>query len=115
MRVQSAAPSFGTTPISIWDDVPAPRRERPADCLPLAGVHIVDFGSFVAGPLAPLILGDLGTDIIKVEGTGGDVMRRVEGDFLGSQRVKRSVALALNSQDAANVYERLVRWADIFN
>lgn len=113
MRVQSAAPAFGTTPISIWDDVPAPRRERAADCLPLEGVHIVDFGSFVAGPLAPMILGDLGAEIIKVEGTGGDVMRRVEGAFLGAQRGKRSLALDLKSPDAANVVERLVRWADI--
>src|SRR3546814_9679194 len=60
-----------------------------------------------------MILGDLGADIIKVEGTGGDVMRRVEGAFLGAQRGKRSLALDLKSPDAANVVERLVRWADI--
>src|SRR3546814_3718256 len=40
-------------------------------------------------------------------------MRRVEGAFLGAQRGKRSLALDLKSPDAANVVERLVRWADI--
>src|SRR3546814_11978983 len=112
MRVQSAAPAFGTTPISIWDDVPAPRRERAADCLPLEGVHIVDFGSFVAGPLAPMILGDLGADIIKVEGTGGDVIRRVEAAFLGAQLGKWSLALALNSPYAAQLVNSAIRWGD---
>ncbi|ALJ16430.1 hypothetical protein ATM17_30885 (plasmid) [Sphingopyxis macrogoltabida] len=113
MRVRSAAPGLGTTPITVWDDAPTPDRKWVDDSLPLAGVRIADFGSFVAGPLAPMILGDLGADVIKIEGTGGDVMRRVEGAFLGAHRGKRSLALDLKSPAAAKVVERLVRWADI--
>lgn len=113
MRVRWAAPELGTTPISVWEDAPAPDHKRADNAPPLAGVRVADFGSFVAGPLAPMILGDLGADVIKIEGTGGDVMRRVEGAFLGAQRGKRSLALDLKSPAAGKVVERLVRWADL--
>jgi crotonobetainyl-CoA:carnitine CoA-transferase CaiB-like acyl-CoA transferase len=74
---------------------------------------VLDFGNFLAGPLAPMLLADLGADVIKVESTTGDPMRPVARVFDGCQRGKRSVALDLKSAAARPALERLVKWADV--
>ena len=55
---------------------------------PLHGYRIVDLTSNVSGPLATMILGDQGADVIKVEAPDGDhdprrrqPPRRVLGEF----------------------------------
>ena len=81
---------------------------------PLEGLRVLDFGSFLAGPLAPMLLGDLGADVIKIEALGGDPMRvAAEWSFFGCQRSKRSLALDLKHPDSRQVVERLVAEADI--
>lgn len=113
MAVRWGAPRFGSTSLLQLDLSPRPGAARGDHVFPLAGLRVADFGSFVAGPLAPMILADLGADVVKIEGTGGDVLRRVEGAFLGAQRGKRSLALDLKSSASAAVVKRLVDWADI--
>lgn len=81
---------------------------------PLEGLRVLDLGSFLAGPLAAMLLGDLGADVIKIEALGGDPMRvAAEWSFFGCQRSKRSLALDLKHPDSRQVMERLVREADI--
>jgi crotonobetainyl-CoA:carnitine CoA-transferase CaiB-like acyl-CoA transferase len=81
---------------------------------PLEGLRVLDLGSFLAGPLAPALLGDLGADVIKIEALRGDPMRgAAEWSFFGCQRNKRSLALDLKHPDSREVIERLVRSADI--
>ena len=41
----------------------------------LEGVRLIDFGQYLAGPFGPMILGDLGAEVIKVEPVTGDGMR----------------------------------------
>ncbi len=81
---------------------------------PLDGIRVLDLGSYLAGPLAPMLLGDLGADVIKLEGLNGDNMRvAAEWSFFGCQRNKRSIALDLKHPDARQVIRRLVERADI--
>ena len=76
---------------------------------PLEGILVADFSRVLAGPLAAMLLGDLGADVIKVERPdGGDDTRAWgppwhEGEstyYLGLNRNKRSIALDL--ADAAD-------------
>lgn len=92
---------------------PAAEQSGYHDALPLAGVKVLDLGSYLAGPLAPMVMGDLGAEVIKLEMPSGDAMRWVEWAFTGCQRGKRSLALDLKHPGAREVVERLVRWADV--
>jgi crotonobetainyl-CoA:carnitine CoA-transferase CaiB-like acyl-CoA transferase len=94
----------------------------PAADLPLAGIRVADFSRVLAGPLATMILGDLGADVIKVERPGGgDDTRRwgppFVGDdaayFLSLNRNKRSVALDLSTADGSRAARQLASTADV--
>ncbi len=89
-----------------------------------SGLKVVDFASFVAGPGAAVILSDFGADVIKVEPPSGDMWRivykippqpRANDNYLWhlDNRNKRGLALDLKSPEAAEVLQRLVKWADV--
>lgn len=89
---------------------------------PLAGVRVIEVGQALAGPLAGVILSDMGADVIKVEKPdGGDDARLwgppfVEGDsvsFHANNRGKRSVTLDIKSLADVQRLKDLVRDADI--
>ena len=89
---------------------------------PLEGVRVVDLSRVLAGPLATMVLADLGADVIKVErpGTGDDTRAWgppfVDGDaayFLSLNRNKRSIALDLLSPEGADVVRRLAARSDV--
>jgi crotonobetainyl-CoA:carnitine CoA-transferase CaiB-like acyl-CoA transferase len=79
----------------------------------LDGVRVLDFGQYLAGPFGPMILGDLGADVIKIEPVAGDSMRFAGKPFIGCQRGKRSLALDLKSPAGLDVAHRLIGGADI--
>jgi crotonobetainyl-CoA:carnitine CoA-transferase CaiB-like acyl-CoA transferase len=88
---------------------------------PLYGYRIIDLTSNVAGPLATMILGDQGADVIKVEAPDGDATRaggnrRAEftASFLNNNRNKRSIALDLKNPAALRALMRLAAGADVF-
>jgi len=88
---------------------------------PLSGYRIVDLTRMIAGPMATMILGDQGADIIKIESPGiGDLTRAFSGlrhkmapMFAVANRNKRSVVLNLNDRRAVPLMERLVATADV--
>ncbi len=90
---------------------------------PLAGIRVLDLGTFIAAPYAATILSEFGADVIKIEKPGvGDPLRQfgepasVGTDtlcWLSEARNKRSVTLDLRTGRGAEIFRRLVREADI--
>jgi crotonobetainyl-CoA:carnitine CoA-transferase CaiB-like acyl-CoA transferase len=120
-RVSGPAPALGQHSDQVLDEAGGPdstRRRavgRPAAAVraPLEGLRVLDLGNFLAGPLGPMLLADLGADVIKLEATTGDKMRHVQRVFASCQRGKRGVALDLRSPEARPALEALVKWADV--
>src|SRR5690348_15480547 len=79
----------------------------------LEGVVLIDFGQYLAGPFGPMVIGDLGADVIKVEPVTGDGMRPVGAPFFGCQRGKRDIALDLKNDRGREIALQLVEKADI--
>jgi crotonobetainyl-CoA:carnitine CoA-transferase CaiB-like acyl-CoA transferase len=98
---------------------PGPQESRPG---PLAGLLVADFSRVLAGPYCTMLLADLGADVIKVEGPGGDDTRHwkppVTADnestyYLAINRNKRSVVLDLRDDTGRAAAAELARRADI--
>jgi len=88
---------------------------------PLAGIRVLDLTRQFPGPLATMMLGDLGADVVKIEQPpGGDMMRHlpplVEGvgaGFLALNRSKRSLAIDLKHPRGRALFLRLAGRADL--
>jgi crotonobetainyl-CoA:carnitine CoA-transferase CaiB-like acyl-CoA transferase len=89
---------------------------------PLAGLLVADFSRILAGPYATMLLADMGAEVVKVEGPGGDdtrtwqppVREGVSTYYLGVNRNKRSVALDLKDPGDLALARELARRADVF-
>jgi crotonobetainyl-CoA:carnitine CoA-transferase CaiB-like acyl-CoA transferase len=80
---------------------------------PLRGVRVIDFGAFVAGPYASVLLADLGADVIKVEAIAGDPNRSVFRSYASVNRGKRAIKLDLKAPEGREIAERLCMSADV--
>ncbi len=80
---------------------------------PLAGVLVLDFASFIAGSYGPMILAQMGANVIKVESTHGDSVRHLALAFLGWNQGKRGLSLNLNSAEGRAIVHELAKKADI--
>jgi crotonobetainyl-CoA:carnitine CoA-transferase CaiB-like acyl-CoA transferase len=89
---------------------------------PLDGILVADFSRVLAGPLAAMLLGDLGADVIKVERPDGGDDTRAWGPpwrgsdatyYLGLNRNKRSLALDLREPGDVELARRLAERADV--
>ncbi|HEY4112594.1 MAG TPA: CoA transferase [Rhizomicrobium sp.] len=90
---------------------------------PLHGVRILDLTTFIFGPYATQTLGDLGADVIKVEGPEGDPQRptakaaknpEMGSIFMALNRNKRSVVLDLKAEADRARLHALVPAAQVF-
>jgi len=87
----------------------------------LAGIRVIDFGRFIAGPYCGMLLADMGADVVRVDRRQGSEDRYtgpvtadgIGGGFLSLNRNKRSVTLDTSKPDAAEVIRRLVTGADV--
>lgn len=89
---------------------------------PLQGIKVIEIGQALAGPLAGVILADMGADVIKVEKPdGGDDARLWGPPFVGpdsvsfhtNNRGKRSVTLDIKSAADVAKLKAMVKDADI--
>ncbi len=88
---------------------------------PLSGIKIIDLTGMIAGPLATMILGDQGADVIKVETRGqGDHVRAgghrsggLSANFLNNNRNKRSITIDLKDERGRALLLRLAAGADV--
>ncbi|MGN5238592.1 CoA transferase [Rhodococcus sp. SJ-3] len=83
------------------------------DPRPLAGLKVLDLGSFLAGPMAPMLMADLGAEVIKVEPVVGDRLRYKPSYWEACSRNKRSLAVDLTTEQGQAVLRKLVDWADV--
>jgi crotonobetainyl-CoA:carnitine CoA-transferase CaiB-like acyl-CoA transferase len=139
LRARSApAPNVGADTEAVLREWGVPTRYRgyPAEFggvpaiagrnSPLAGVKVLELAWQVAGTTVARALGDLGADVVKVEGREvGDPLRGIppfqdgqfgynrSGTFFDLNRNKRSLTLNLKHPGARPVLAGLVRWADI--
>lgn len=83
---------------------------------PLQGLRVIELCSFVAGPLAGMLLAQQGADVIRVDPIGGAadyrrLPRSADGVSIywtGLNKNKRSVTLDLRSQEGRDLVRRLV-------
>lgn len=86
----------------------------------LDGVRVLDYGSFITGPFAAMLLADLGAEVIKIERPGmGDPFRNFESGLYGPQfqafnRNKQSIVIDLDKDDDRRLLHRLVAASDVF-
>ncbi len=89
--------------------------------LPLEGVRVLDASTVIAAPLAAMILGDLGAEVIKIEHpTLGDPARHHGADRDGVElwwlmlgRNKKSMTLHLGSAEGQEIFRTLAGRADV--
>jgi len=91
---------------------------------PFAGVRILDFTRYLAGPYGTYQLALLGADVVKIESREGDetrsqlissewAARKMPPGFLAVNANKRSLTLDLRRPEAVAIVQRLVVEADV--
>src|SRR5207244_9912682 len=95
--------------------------------MPLEGIRVIDWTIWQQGPVASVMLGDLGADVIKIEErVGGDPGRgilkaqgldlrdRPNFYFEANNRNKRSLTVDLKHPAGVAIVQRLAERADVF-
>ena len=85
---------------------------------PFSGITVLDLTQFLSGPMATMIMADLGADVIKIERPDRP---KASGPFLNGERVydlsiqrsKKSVTLNLKAEPDKQAFLKLVQKADV--
>lgn len=115
LKTGRPAPRLGEGGGNDWAAPSAPTGNGKAPAHPLTGTRVLDLGMFLAGPMGPSLMGDMGADVIKVEALTGDRIRFMHRYYQCAARSKRSIALDLTAPEAQPILERLVKWAEVLH
>jgi crotonobetainyl-CoA:carnitine CoA-transferase CaiB-like acyl-CoA transferase len=86
----------------------------------LGGLRVLEQGTFITGPAAGMLLGDLGADVIKIEHPeNGDPFRAFKGGLYSPHyqtynRNKRSVTLNTKQDGDLALFDDLIRESDVY-
>lgn len=88
---------------------------------PLQNIRVLDLSRVLAGPYCTMVLGDLGAEVIKVEGPEGDETRGWGPPFTGGEsayylcvnRNKRSMVLDLKTEAGRDILCELAQKSDV--
>ncbi len=88
----------------------------------LAGLRVLDLGTFIAGPYCATLLGEFGAEVIKIEPPdGGDTLRKFGTDtacgdtlvWLSESRNKKCVSLNLRTPRGLELLQQLIAKSDV--
>lgn len=86
----------------------------------LDGIRVLEAANVITGPLAGMLLADLGAEVIKIESPSGDPFRRwqaeesrIEPAFAACNRGKASVVLNLKERAGQEIFRSLAATADV--
>jgi crotonobetainyl-CoA:carnitine CoA-transferase CaiB-like acyl-CoA transferase len=125
--VRSSAPLLGAHTIDVATEIRkrptarviAPtiqRNNEPSPELgiaPLAGVTILELAYYMAAPMGPTLLSELGARVIKVEPPEGDPWRRAGLEAAHTFHGKQSIVIDLKSPEAVGIVNRLIKLSDV--
>ena len=77
----------------------------------LEGIRVIDFGQYIAGPMAAMLLGDQGADVIRIDPPGGPRWN-VSGNATWN-RNKRSIVFDLKQDADRETARQLIASADV--
>ncbi len=77
----------------------------------LQGIRVIDFGQYIAGPMAAMLLGDQGADVIRIDPPGGP--RWDTPANATWNRNKRSIVLDLKKDADRDTARQLIAGADV--
>lgn len=88
---------------------------------PLRGIRVIDLGHWAAGPIAGMVLGDLGAEVIKVEPPNGDPARAMGVNFPGGwstfflavNRNKHFVSIDYRTDAGRELLKNLIAQSDV--
>jgi len=85
-----------------------------------AGIRVLDFSIFLAGPYCTRLMADMGAEVVKVEPPGGDFLRAAppirngRSAYFGHLNCgKRSIALDLKRTESVELIRRLLPSCDV--
>jgi crotonobetainyl-CoA:carnitine CoA-transferase CaiB-like acyl-CoA transferase len=95
---------------------PSPPSKPADDAPPLAGVTVIEMGTYYAAPYGATLLTDLGARVIKIEQLDGDPIRHIipfpEAGAVKVLQGKETVAADIHTDAGREIVRELVRRAD---
>lgn len=91
---------------------------------PLEGIRVVELANYVAAPIVCRIAADLGAEVIKIEGRGGDTWRTTAAGHTktGPDEIplfdifnvgKKSLSLNMKTEEGKEIFFKLLEGADV--